>query len=143
MSEFSERLNGLLFERNLNGKKFASEIDIRESSVSEYLQGKHLPTVEHLVRIADYFYVSADFLLGREEENDKLKFKPCPAFSERLEFLLDYFKLPSYAIYNKTEISKSAYYDWKSGKRVPTVENVVRLADRLDCRVDFILGREI
>ena len=61
---------------------------------------------------------------------------------ERLAFLKAYFACSSYEIYTKAEISKSSYYDWKSGKRQPTVENVIRLADYFGRRVDFILGRE-
>ncbi|MDE5943011.1 MAG: helix-turn-helix transcriptional regulator, partial [Clostridia bacterium] len=41
------------------------------------------------------------------------------------------------------DISKGCYYEWLSGKRQATLENVIKLADRFDCRVDFILGREI
>lgn len=142
MSEFSERLSGLMFERGLNGKEFAKEVNISASCISEYLQGIHEPTLERLIKIANYFNCSTDFLLGREEEKANLTFKPCPPFSKQLEFLKEYFKCSAYQIYHNTNVSKSGYYEWKSGIRQPSIENVIRLAEHFECRVDFILGRE-
>ncbi len=142
MSDFAERLEGLIIEREMNRKTFAERVGINATSITHYLEGKRLPTVENLVKIADYFQCSTDFLLGREDVNSTLTFKPCPAFPEQLEFLKKRFNCSSYQIYRNGAVSKSAYYEWKSGKRVPSLENVIRLADRFDCRVDFILGRE-
>ncbi len=142
MSEFSERLSGLMFENNLNRKQFAQQSDINATCITHYLQGKHSPTLENLVKIADFFHRSTDFLLGREEENNALTFKPCPPFPEQLKFLKDYFQCSSYQIYHNTNIPKSCYYDWKYGNRQPTLENVIKLAEHFDCRIDFIIGRE-
>lgn len=142
MSEFAERLNYLLFEQKINAKTFARTVKISESCISDYLQGIHLPTVANLVKIADFFNRSVDFLLGREEENANLTFKPCPPFCERLEFLLQRFDRSSYFIYSGAGIPKSVYYDWKCGKRQPAVENIIKLADLLECRIDYVLGRE-
>ncbi|MBO4988828.1 MAG: helix-turn-helix transcriptional regulator [Clostridia bacterium] len=142
MSEFVERLGGLMLEGNLNRKTLAQKLNISAACLTHYLQDRHTPATEHLIKIADFFRRSTDFLLGREEENLSLTFQPAPPFSERLAFLKAYFACSSYEIYTKAEISKSSYYDWKSGKRQPTVENVIRLADYFGRRVDFILGRE-
>lgn len=142
MSEFVERLGGLMLEGNLNRKTLAQKLNINAACLTHYLQDRHVPTIEHLIKIADFFQRSTDFLLGREEENLSLTFQPAPPFSERLAFFKAYFHCSSYEIYTKTEISKSSYYDWKSGKRQPTVENVIKLADYFGRRVDFILGRE-
>lgn len=143
MSEFGERLGELLFENNLHEKQFAEKLGICVSSVSVYLQGKSLPTVESLVKIANFFHCSIDFLLGREEENKTTKFKPCPPFCEQILFLKKYFKYSAYKIYHNTKIAKSSYYEWVGGERQPKVENVINLADIFECSVDFVLGREV
>lgn len=143
MSDFVERLSELMFERGLNKKTLAQEIGISATSITHYLQDRHVPSVENLVKIADYFQRSTDFLIGREEENLTLTFKPCPPFSKQLDVLKKHFKCSAYQIYNSTNISKSGYYDWKSGRVQPSIENVIRLAEHFDCRVDFILGREV
>lgn len=142
MSKFAERLSELMSESQLNQKMLAEKIEISETSLSHYLQDKHAPTVESLIKIADFFRCSTDYLLGREEDNGELNFKSCPPFSKQIDFLRDYYKVKPYQIYNGTDISKSCYYDWKSGKRQPSLDNIIRLADIFGCRIDFVLGRE-
>lgn len=143
MSEFGERLGELIFENNLKQNEFAEKAGIKPSCVTVYLQGKGLPTVESLIKIADYFQCSTDFLLGYEEENKSIMFKACPPFSEQILFLKKHFKRTAYQIYHNTNISKTCYYDWLSGKCKPTLDNVIRLAALFGCRIDFVLGREV
>lgn len=142
MSEFVERLEELMFERNLTRKKFAEISGVDAASVTLYLNERRLPTVENAVKIADFFNCSTDYLLGREDVNHGAKFKSRPPFCQRLKFLKERFNRSAYSIYTGTGISKSSYYEWLSGKRQPSLDNVIRLADYFGCTVDFVLGRE-
>ena len=141
MLNFGERLAELICEQNIDKKTFAKNVGINATCISHFILGKHTPTVKSLIKIADYFNCSTDFLLGREEENRNLSFKKCPPFSEQLIFLKEKFNFRPDDIYNGTEIAKSSYYHWLEGKQ-PTLDNIIRLANLFDCRVDFILGRE-
>lgn len=142
MSIFSERLSELMFESGYNNKMLAQQLGINAASITLYLQEKHNPTVDILVKIADLFQRSTDFLLGREEDNNNLKFKQRSPFCRQLAFLKEHYGCSAYNIYNNTDISKSGYYEWLSGKRQPTVYNIIKLADHFGCRIDFVLGRE-
>lgn len=142
MSNFSERLDGLMFENNLNAKTLAEQLNTSPTCISHYLQAKRLPTVKSLVVIADFFQCSTDFLLGFEEYNPNLTFKSCPPFCERLKFLKTNFDFTAYKIYSGTNVAKSCYYNWISGQRIPSVDNIIKLAEIFDCRIDYILGRE-
>ncbi len=142
MPKFAGILEELIFESRKDNKTVAAELGISASCLTDYLKYDVLPSVSNLIKIADYFSRSTDFLLGREEDDRTLTFKICPPFSERLEFLKKHYGCTSYKIYMQAGITKSRYYDWKNGKRVPAVENVIKLAEFFDCRVDFILGRE-
>ena len=141
MSNLSERLEELINEQNINKKTLAKNVGINATCISHYILGKRVPTVANLVKLADYFKCSTDFLLGREEENNNLTFKKCPPFKEQLLFLKEKLNLTPDKFYDSTDIAKSSYYNWLAGKK-PTLDNIIRLADLLDCRVDFILGRE-
>lgn len=46
--------------------------------------------------------------------------------------------------YEKSGLKKDfpSMYNWLSGKYIPNVYNLVRLAKLLDCSVDYLLGRE-
>ncbi len=144
MSEFSERLSGLMFENKLNRKEFAAKSGVNKTCITHYLQDKHVPTVENLVKIADFFQRSTDFLLGREEENSALQFNACPPFCERLKFLKEKHKLTDIEIYGdkRVKIAKSCYYEWLSGSHQPSLDNILCLAAFFDCRIDYLLGRE-
>lgn len=141
MSNFAEILGELLLERNLNAKQFAHDIDAQNSSVSFYLRAMSIPTVKWLVKIADYFNCSTDYLLGLDEEKKVGDFCVCPPFNEQLNFLKQHFNCSNSYFYTNSGIPKTRYYDWQNGKRVPTVESVVKLAKHFDCSVDFIIGR--
>ncbi|MDE6474550.1 MAG: helix-turn-helix domain-containing protein [Clostridia bacterium] len=139
--KFSETLNDLLIEHNLNARTLAKVLGMENSTITRYLNGERLPTIDSLVRIADYFKCSTDYLLCMEDESYQRDFSPCPPFAERLAFLLNYYKCSSYRVYHTTGISQGRFYDWKNGISVPTVDNVVKLAKHFNCSVDFIIGR--
>lgn len=61
---FAEVLKRLRQSKNLNQKQFANEIFISPSAVSQYETGRTMPSRETLERIAKYFDVSTDYLLG-------------------------------------------------------------------------------
>lgn len=142
MSKLTETLLDLISDSGLTLKETAERIGIPATCLTDYLLEKHQPAVESIIKIADYYNCSVDFLLGRETEKQNLTFKTCPPFQEQLRYLKNYFNCSSYRFFNGTKISKSAYYSWLRGAHKPTLDNIIDLADEFDCRVDFILGRE-
>lgn len=67
---FCQRLNGLLRSaaavQGLNNRKIAADIGIPHTNLSAYKTGVTLPSTKRLIKLADYFGVSTDYLLGRE-----------------------------------------------------------------------------
>ena len=141
MSNLSEILEELIQEANLDRKTFARNIGFSESRLTDYIRNGKLPTVENLVKMADYFQCSTDFLLGREEYQ-QLAFKPCPPFCKQIVKLKHEFGGIVDGFVEKAKIVRSCYFNWASGKYVPSLDNIITLAENLGCRVDYILGRE-
>jgi len=141
LSNFSEMFDSLIFEQGIGIAQFSEKVGIDASTIYHYLQGAHAPTVENLVKIADYFQCTTDYLLGREQENYPAAFQPCPSFPEQLKNLKEYFECPWWTFYRKTKISPSRFYEWRNGKHKPTLDSIILLAEGFDCTVDFILGR--
>ena len=68
---FTERFNELLRSRGINAVTLAREIGVPRSIVYEWRSGVRDPSLENMLRVADYFGVSLEYLTGREdEEND-------------------------------------------------------------------------
>ncbi|MDR1892151.1 MAG: helix-turn-helix domain-containing protein [Oscillospiraceae bacterium] len=61
---FSDKLRALIEERDLTQKQVAADLNIAPSTVGGYVQGSSEPDFETLSRLAKYFDVSADYLLG-------------------------------------------------------------------------------
>ena len=141
LATFTETLNDLMLENNIKAIDLAKAIGLGTSALSRFTRGQRLPNLDSLVKLANYFKCSTDYLLGLEDDNYTQDFLPCPPFNERLAFLLNYFHRSSYSVYSNTDISQARFYDWKNGVSIPKVDNVVKLAQIFDCSVDFIIGR--
>ena len=61
---FASRLNKELTERKLNQEEFARKIDISVGALSNYRNGKNIPMGDIIVKIANEFNCSTDYLLG-------------------------------------------------------------------------------
>lgn len=62
-------------------------------------------------------------------------------FKENFVQILQARKLTAYKVSKATGISQGRMNEYKSGKAMPTVENLLKIADYLKCSVDFLLGR--
>ncbi|MBO5300507.1 MAG: helix-turn-helix domain-containing protein [Clostridia bacterium] len=61
------RIKELRKKHKITAKQLGEIINVAESTMSLYENGKREPDYETLVKIADYFKVSTDYLLGRNE----------------------------------------------------------------------------
>jgi len=66
--KLAERLKELRKERSLRQEQVAVAVDISMSAYCNYEQGKREPTASVLERMADYYDVSVDYLLGRSDD---------------------------------------------------------------------------
>lgn len=64
-----ENLRTLRRQARLTMKQLGANLGMAESTVSLYENGKRSPDVQTLIRFADYFNVSLDYLLGRNEDH--------------------------------------------------------------------------
>ncbi len=67
MADFPTRLRELRSGRKLRQKDLAAELGVAQTTVANYEQGSRFPGGKILGRIADFFDVSLDYLLGRAE----------------------------------------------------------------------------
>ena len=65
---FTDRFIQILQEKNLTAYKVAKETGISQGLMNEYKNGVKLPTVQNLIKIADYLNCSIDYLLDRVDK---------------------------------------------------------------------------
>lgn len=68
---FPERIIQLKSERRLLQKDIASSIGLSLRAYQYYEKGQKEPTLSVLVRLADYFNVSLDYLVGRSDNPER------------------------------------------------------------------------
>ena len=66
-NKFYERLSSLRAEFNVTRAQLASELNVSVRLISYWENGKRECDFDMLIKIADFFSVSIDYLLGRKE----------------------------------------------------------------------------
>lgn len=65
--ELSNRLRALMVGRGMSGLMLAAATDIPAATINRYLNGNRVPKIDNLITLADFFGVSVDYLIGRQE----------------------------------------------------------------------------
>ncbi len=83
---FNERLKELRkTNNNMSQAKLAEQIGYRSTAISNYENGRNLPSIDDLCKISDVFNVTLDYLIGRTD------IREVPVFSETHKKLFDIF----------------------------------------------------
>ncbi len=67
MSKFSENLIRLRKEFGVSQQKLANSICVTQQCVSEWEKDNIEPTLSNLIKLADFFDVSIDYLSGKKD----------------------------------------------------------------------------
>ena len=65
MEKFVKRIKALRQDRGMTQVEFAKAINVAGATVAHWECGGRMPSINMLVRIADFYNVTTDFLLGR------------------------------------------------------------------------------
>ena len=68
---FPQRLRELRAKMGISQQKLATDIGVTKSTISLYEQGDNVPDIKTFVKIADYYKVPCDFLLGKTDSTKK------------------------------------------------------------------------
>jgi len=64
MSIFATRLRELRIERELSMKDLAQKINATDAAISNWENDINEPKMSYIIKLAEYFGVSSDYLLG-------------------------------------------------------------------------------
>jgi len=68
--DFAQRLTEIMEIRGLTAYRVSKDVGISDSLLGYYRSGKNDPSSENLLKLAEYFDVSVDYLLGRTERSE-------------------------------------------------------------------------
>ena len=61
------RLKELRKKKGISQLRLATDLNTTQNTISRYETGEREPGIDELTKIADYFNVSVDYLIGRTE----------------------------------------------------------------------------
>jgi len=138
---FTEILQDLLVDNNINAKKLAQAIGIDRTTIYEWINHNKYPYVKTLIKICEYLKCSLDYILGRDEVNRYSSFK-----NKKIDFINEFKRFQSinnvslYRIVKDSGVTNSLTYDWLHKEVIPSVSSLIKLADYFQCSVDELLG---
>ena len=132
------RIKELRVAAGIEQKTLALDLHVAQPTVSEWESGKKMPSSKSSERLADYFGVSIDYLLGRDLATNKAA---CTlSFSARLKHLRERSELNRNDLAEALDVTPNAVSAFENGNRTPTVEFVAKVAAYFDVTTDYLLG---
>ena len=67
MISFKERLKELRTERNITQQELGKLVNMSKMAISHWEKGHSEPSISQLIILSNYFEVSVDYLIGKNE----------------------------------------------------------------------------
>lgn len=67
------RIKELRKTKNISQLKMALDLNMSQNTISRYETGEREPSIADLIKLADYFKVSIDYLVGRTDDPNVAK----------------------------------------------------------------------
>ena len=138
---FQKRFNSILEDSDYTRSQIAKLVRLSQSTLSNALVYGIIPSVKTLIKIADFFDVSINYLLGKTDDEDFEKSSNKTTFLQRFEDLcsekgVTHYKVAADCLFDKSNISK-----WISKGFLPELEIIELLCDYFSVSPDYLLGR--
>lgn len=142
MNSFSERLSELMFEKgNIKSDGLGAAIGVSGQTVRAWCDGSQLIFLSNLLKLADYFNCSLDFLVGRTETVLDYSPRQCPPFYKRLREVMKEKGKTRYRMDKESKVKDSYFTNWSKGTD-PHILSLIEVADYLDVTIDYLVGRD-
>lgn len=100
MATFGERLKILRTEKEMTGEELGDIFNVTKTAISNWENGNRFPDEPVLIKLADYFNVSLDYLLGRVDQRTYKIYKQ-NIDGHDIEYSLDKNKYPDGLTYDE------------------------------------------
>ena len=140
MIDLGKRLQELMDENDINKIKDYFEFN-STATIYDWINNKYLPNFTNMIKLADYFHVNLDYLLGLSQNMEEIVSKNIPPFHEHFKKVIKNNKSSQYKLLKSKIISRGHLNSWFNTGSLPSVENLVKIADFLKISVDELVGR--
>ncbi len=142
--DLGHTLASLRTMHGLNQREFANVLEVSNGAVAMWETNKRQPDLDMLKKIAKFFNVTVDFLIGAEKSggNDYSNFQlfdECFDFNIRIRSLMKEQNLTEEDFMRLTGFDKITKDSYLFQNRVPTIEHLIKIAGVLKVSTDYLL----
>lgn len=139
--DYKKRFTELINDMDCKNSEIPKLLKIDYGSYMKMKEFGIIPKPKVLVRIADYFEVSLEYLLGRTNDPYFSRAEKDEDFLTRYRRLKEEEHFTDYKIAQKLHITTSYTTNWKNKNFIPSIVNLIVLADTFGVSLDYLLGR--
>lgn len=139
-------IRSLRIENSITQKELADKLSISPSTIGMYEQNRRIPDVEALIKLASYFGVQVDYLLGITSDripDTDLEWR-YPHVENRLGTLLSKYRfknnLTEKDFAEKLNISEELEKQIEIGIYIPSINLLQKIANITGYDIDYIIG---
>lgn len=142
-----ENLKYLRKEAGLSQQQMADTLGISQQAYANYENNKREPDRQTIIKLANYFDVSTDFILdiviSEDEIMEKTTSNKQPLLGEKLKDLRTQKGLTQDAMAALLNIKRQTYSAYERGISFPDINALLSMANFFDVSVDFLLENKI
>lgn len=138
---FKNSLFDIMISKDVTIVKLAKELHTDPSTLHRWFNSVRDVKLKTLIKLADYFKCSIDYLCGKTHDYVEIMPKQCPKFSVRVKELMAEYNLTPYSFLEQAGITPSKYYYWLNGGE-PMLTCLDKIARSLDISLDNVVGRD-
>lgn len=138
---FSELTEELSERQKCKKSEIPNLLGISYTIYTNILNFGKIPRPLVLMRIADVFGISVEYLLGRTHDDVFEPSEKPTGFLTRYRELKEMQQITDYVISKHLHVSTSYPANWKKKGFLPSLKNLIILSDLFEVSLDYLLGR--
>ena len=138
-----QRLSDLRNEAGMTQSKLAEELGVTQQAVNTYENSDKDIMTSTILRIADYFDVSVDYLMGVSESKDILEPRSNDECYKRIGDIRRLKRLSQKQMAELLGVSQQQVGRFESGKYDLSGKRFLQIAEVCDVSLDYLAGRTI
>ncbi len=153
LDEFSKRLKELMELEGVSKRALSIKIQVDRASIRLWLDGRFYPRYDALIRLAEFFKVRIDELIGLENPTkDVVELTPTEEkfcedvqahFFASVTAYMEKERLTRYAFAKKLNLDQKALTNWFKKGSMPETTTIIRLSYTMKVSIDELLGRKV
>lgn len=138
---FKTSLSEMMADNGLSPTALGRAMGVNMFVVRKWLYEVKDVKLKSLVKIADFFGCSLEYLCGKTDVFSTAEVaRPLPPFGERIKVVLRECGKTSYKLLKDTPVAASQYNGWLHGTE-PMLTTLELLAEYLNVTLDYLVGR--